>query len=180
MVSVAGDVAGQVVGGDLHHHQVVFQLSANEPTDEEGWEREVRLQARFAEATGIHAGYDARAALQRLLRSGATVTELRQLWRAELLRWDDSAHRLALHLPRSDFWQGAIMMSAALLYLVSTMLGYAFAPAGGFKALEVVVCSALSVGVVVLAQRFFLQPYRKARRVHRIMSRVDAGVACPA
>lgn len=173
MVHVAGNVKGQVVGGDVHQHQVVFQLSGNEPTDEESWEREVRLQGRFAKATGIHAGPAARAALERLLNSGVTVAELRALWRADLLRWDDTRRCLKLDLPLADFWQGFVMLVAALLYFTTTLLGYFFARAGEERLLETVVCAGLSIGVIVLARRFFLMPYKNARRVDRIMSRVE-------
>lgn len=173
MLHVAGNVKGQVAAGDIHQNHVVFQLSGNEPTDEESWEREVRLQARFAKATGIHAGPAARSGLEKLLKSGVTVAELRPLWRADLLRWDDTHRCLKLDLPRSDFWQGLVMLIAALLYLITTLLGYAFARAGEERLLETLVCAALSIGVIVLARRFFLMPYKNARRVDRIMSRVE-------
>lgn len=120
--SRGGQREGQVAAGDIHQNHVVFQLSGNEPTDEESWEREVRLQARFAKATGIHAGPAARSGLEKLLKSGVTVAELRPLWRADLLRWDDTHRCLKLDLPRSDFWQGLVMLIAALLYLITTLL----------------------------------------------------------
>ncbi len=173
MVHVSGNVKGQVVGGDIHQHHVVFQFSGSDPTDEESWEREVRLQARFAKATGIHAGPAARSALEKLLKSGVTVAELRSLWRADLLHWDDTHRCLKLDLPRADFWQGVVMLSAAFIYLVTTSLSYLVARADDARGLETFVCAALSIGVMVLARRFFVMPYKTARRVDRIMSRVE-------
>lgn len=129
---------------------------------------ESKLQAEFHRHTGIWAPSGARQVLEQLMTEhGFTAPKLRVAWQANNLRWDESEQALTAKThwmePLAGYFAVAIM---CVYFLLASGLVLVSDHNDSWRGLAAFAASvAMFGGMLWMAVRFILMPYRVARKV---------------
>ncbi len=175
-VKVYGDVSGQVAGHNIsnhnhsHSHTTVVRLPERR--------RESRLQAEFAQCTGIWCPAPAREWLESLMeRHNFTVRELAVAWGAKTIGWDQDNDVQQVNTPALDaLFAFSVVVITGLWFVVLAIKVFignshdtlVLATLGGFATGYLATCW--------LATRFILWPRRVAMRIRRVETREGGAV----
>lgn len=129
---------------------------------------ESQLQAEFHRHTGIWAPSGARKVLEQLMTEhGFTAPKLRVAWQANNLRWDDTKFALTAKTHWFEPLAGYVAVAMMCLYflLTSGLLLISEHNDSWRGLVAFLVSAAMFGGMLWMAVRFILMPYRVARKV---------------
>lgn len=136
-----------------------------------GDEPESKLQADFAERTGIWCPREAREVFEVLMKQhGFVAKELHAAWQADSIVWNRTTRRVEVRAPWFEVAFGYAMVVVMGFYLLVQAAAVLTAARGAAAAVTaILVTGAIYLGGAWLAVRFVLRPYHVAKRVQRAL-----------